>query len=336
MADRGVRVFELTATSGVISGAALPVEDPVGNGVSLRERIVAAAERLAVPTPAGGPGSRRTLTSVPAMGSMAKWEPPIVASDRDPQIWILATKTVANGHLLVTFKHGVYGEYDEAMGEEGAIDLRKKAPSRTYRALIMLPLFGTRGRLVVDAIGPRCPSTMLVHWLTKSDCESYPESWLRLNATLTADRDKLKRLIADSGKLEIELRETRPSMPGRRKGRAKTLKIEVDSELSHESVVSALYDVLNGGRDDEFVERLERIAGLNPEELDSARLQFDGASVVVTDPTTNQPRVVNPERVRDWFTYPNHATLGEDDSTWVDEVRKIVQGTLSEGTDIQV
>ncbi|MGN7703645.1 hypothetical protein [Cellulosimicrobium sp. 22601] len=329
MAGYGVRVFELSVMRGGRAGIALPVEDPLGDGVSQYERIVNALTVLSQPSP-------RTLTTVPSLRDIARWEPPTTVAQRDPRIWIESFETTLDGHVLVRLKHGLHGEYPEARGEDVAVDLSDKAPNRDFRALFLLPASGTEARLVVEAINRRCPVTMLLHWLAKADFERSPGAWTSMRAYQLSDRDKLKKMIRDSEKFEVRLKESRPATPGRRRGTRKTLSVEVESELQRHSLIAAVSDLIEHGADHEYVEKVERIAGLDPAELDQARLEFDGASVVVTDPETGRPKTIDPDRIREWFTYEIAPSPPTDDSDWIGLVRDLLGETLLEGTDIQV
>lgn len=336
MASTGMRVFELTASKGATRPPlAAPLEDPLGTGRSAREHIEAAVAVLATPPDASAPDRRVTRTTAPNLRSMADWLPPTHPSKGAPQIWVSGARLVGSDQLLVTLKHGYYGEYDEAMGSDGSIDLSDHAPARTYRALFLFPSNGTDGRVVIDAIKRRCPITMLTHWISWATHAADSGNWLALKTVLLGDREHLKSFVRNSSKLTIELKETRPASPGRRRGTRTKLTMEVDSQLARAGVVDMLTEFIDGGEDAEYVERLEAYAGFDPSQLDDANLHFDDASVHVTGPDDETKRI-NLARLSDWFTYDVAVKAGCSDDDWVDAARLLLTGALSEGTDIQV
>lgn len=277
------------------------------------------------------------LTGVPDVLRPHEWQQPDDPQPQDPQIKFENVEFTPQGHLLVEFRHGVFSQFESALGVNDEVDLRNRAPVRKYRALLLMPQHGTQGRLVVETISGRCPVTMFLRWLAMAEYQAAPRAWVRLKSEQIGDRRRVRDMIREAEHVSAELSQVRPSMPGQKRVRRR-LVTEVDSHLGRTNLIEealSWIDIDEDRHPEDYVLRIESIAGFDPEQLDEVGLRFNDATIVVVDADKKEKRI-NPESVRDKFTYPVSRDLQADNTTWVARARTVLSGTLLEGTDIQV
>lgn len=302
--------------------------DPLGTGVTLTDRMNVRAVDLI---------GKGILTGVPELNRAHEWVVPDPPGRQEPQIQFTDARSTAEGHLFMRLRHGLYGDYDIAIGDGGEIDLRNSAAVREYRALMLTPANGEQGRLVVEAIDRRCPVTMLVRWLGYADFQADQNRWVQLKVKQVADRDRVRAMIKNAQEVTAELTQVQAGAPGGRRV-DRRLTTSVTSELARDKAISEALSWLTpdenrNARD--YVLRIETIAGFKPDELDEVGLHFNSGALVVTDEEKKEKRL-DPESIRDKFTYEMSKNLPLEDEAWIRKVRDLLRGTLSEGTDIQI
>jgi hypothetical protein len=321
----GIRVFDLRVTEGPTGRTPLDFAAPFGQGsMKVIDHLAEIGKELVGP---------RAYTSVPALHDPT-WTAPDAPSQRDPQLYFTNTSVTANGALLVQYKHGYFGEYEEARGATGVLDLSGHSPVRDYRALIVPPTVGHEGRLVVEAIGRRCPVTPLIGWLgwqSRELATATGSRWIRLKATQMADREHLKRMVRNASRVTTELIEMKPDRPGERRG-AKA-RLVVDATYRKDGLAATALDLLDGGDDGEFVVKVAQISGYDPEELDRAGLRIDDAMILVQESRDSETKRISPETIREKFTYPVSSVPISNDE-WIQAAVSRLRGTLVQGTEI--
>lgn len=325
----GIRVFELRATEGPTHRVPLDLVRPFGEGsAAVLEQLERLGQRLCERT--------EPLSTIPRLHD-PEWVEPSDPGERDTQIYFEECARLPDGSLFVALEHGYLGEYAAARGRAGrSVDISDLSPVRTYRALFVAPTAGTEGRLVVETIGGRCPVTGLVNWLGwagRENATGTGDRWLRVKAYQIADREHLRKMIANAAKVETELVERQPGKPGSR--RPVKSRLIQDTSQQRASLLESAMSILNNEKDADFVTKVTRISGYDPAKLEEAGLHLDDASIVIHDAAGGTPKKINPELIREKFTYPLPAVRLEKDA-WVQAAVDRLRGTLIEGTDIQL
>ncbi|GMA22247.1 hypothetical protein GCM10025864_00060 [Luteimicrobium album] len=321
----GARVFEFWVTRGPSKRTRLDLGEPGSASASAEDLLVACGESLM---------TRGLVSGVPDLRRPAEWEEDPHPPRETPQLRCDDVRAVGPGQTLYKLKHGYHGEFDEALGRDGAVDISQRAPVHEYRALLFVPESGPEGRLVVETIARTCPITMLVRWLGYEGFRLDADRWLRPKVNQVADRRRIMELIRNAEKVTAELRQYRPSEPGRRRSVATKLTHHVDADYEREGLLREALRWAEGGGDSEYVVRIESIAGYSPEALDETGLRFDDAALVVENDEGR--KTIRPDSIRALFTYEFSADLPLDDDSWIASARSLLSGTLSEGTDITI
>lgn len=325
----GFRVFRLGAVEGPRGRRRLDVADPLGNGMSLAAYIEHAVDELT---------RRDLLTGVPNVTNPEAWDPSVPPENGSVQSILTGIADVGPGQQLIKLWHGYHGEFEEAFGPGGRIPLRDKAAAVQYRALVLTPAAGTEARLVVETKGRRCPVTPLTSWIGWHGYEQATQArgtspgWVRLRTEQMADPKALAELLGKIEEVEAKLVQKSPGQPGAGWGQRISLSIRVKEQRKRQGFIELLLS--GGGGGQAYVERIEEIAGFNPEELDRLGLDFDDASVSVTGNGTTKRLKVGELQAR--FTYPASGNFQLDDEAWLGRVMAVLDGPLSQDTDIQL
>lgn len=321
----GFRVFEVRACKGPTGLIALDVSDPLGDGRPLLQRVERAVASLS---------GRSLLTGIPNLQHPSSWTPALAPRQGDPQTLFVGTQQIEPLQVLLRLEYGFRGEFDHAYGEHDVVNMRDRSASVIYRALLLLPAAGTRSLLVVETRDRTCPATSLVSWLGRAEYEADHSAWVRLRIAQVADPQKLATMARNAESVSAILTQRRPGMPGGDAGETVKLIHKTKEQRRKEGLIAEALSWLGDHRELGLVERVESIAGYDPEQLDQANLRFDHASIEVVE--DGKPKVINPDTIRARFTYPASRDLQLDDESWIDRVRAELSGPLSEGTDIQV
>jgi len=317
-------VFDLKLTRGPRARTPLCVEDPCGDGVPFVDRLDAAVEELI---------RRKVVTSIPKLDKPEQWEPPAAPEKGIPQIQVLKNEPWGEGHRLVRFLYGHFGQFETAIGEKN-VDLKRHAATAEFRALVLLPKEGKSARLVVETIDRACPVTILMHWLTRVDYELHRDAaHVRTRFPQMADRARVRAMADDAQKITATLKESRPGAPGSGDASTVTLTQTITSQEKKEAFVAEVAGWFDTTPDAKYVQRIEKIAGYKPEDLDRAGLRFNQGAVTITD-SQGIERKIDPERIREKFTYRVSQNFQADDPTWLGRVKTTLVGSLLEGTDI--
>jgi hypothetical protein len=119
--------------------------------------------------------------------------------------WIGAS--LSGRRLSMEIKYGMVGTYSDAMGVDGDTSITNKAPSRSYRAELVLPEeFGT-GLLAVETIGRSAPAGAIAMWFGAASCvKEKGNIWWRPKIQQVTDTAYLTELIANSRSAEVTLK----------------------------------------------------------------------------------------------------------------------------------
>ncbi|GAA4840545.1 hypothetical protein GCM10023221_17850 [Luteimicrobium xylanilyticum] len=112
------------------------------------------------------------------------------------------------------------------------------------------------------------------------------------------------------------------------------LTYNVEGKYALDGIINVALGWTERASDSDYVVRIERIAGYDPETLDAGGLRFDDASIRVTE--DGRSKTIRPDSIRALFTYPLAADVQPADDAWIDGVRLGLAGTLSDGTDITI
>ncbi|WP_194174362.1 hypothetical protein [Luteimicrobium xylanilyticum] len=205
----GFRVYELWATQGATGRAHLEIDGPLAPQEHLIDVLVALTADL---------GARGLLTDIPKLQHPEEWETAPFPDLRTPQMQIVEARELDRRRLFLKFKFGRYGEYGEAIGPSGSIDLHDAAAVHEYRAMFFLPEHGKVGRIAVEAIGTTCPDVMLLPWLGYASYQRDKNAWFRLKWKQVADRARIIAMLKNAEKVQAELTQKRPAEPGRGAG----------------------------------------------------------------------------------------------------------------------
>ncbi|MCG2800376.1 MAG: hypothetical protein L6367_17810 [Cellulomonas sp.] len=312
----------MTAQTGRL---AADVSNPLGDGVSFAARLEQDVSELI---------ARGLLTGVPNLAHQRDWTAPEFPAAGDVQLDFQAVERLAEGAALVKVRYGYFGEYETAMSSQGDVPMHDKAAATTFRALVLLPQGGTASRLVVEVHDRKCPVTALVSWLARVEFERDQDHWARLRVEQMGDPARLRELIRNAESITATLKQSRPGAPGVADGESVQLIHQTKSHLKRRSLITNLLSVMDHGPDEGFVQRVEEIAGYDPDELDRIGLRFNQASIEVED-AEGHTKTLNPEAIRAKFTYEVSHELQPSDEVWLDRVKTELSGPLSEGTDIQ-
>jgi len=123
-------------------------------------------------------------------------------------------------HLVFTVRYGRPGGHDLAMSdpsldEDEDVDISRHAPSRVYRAVLVVPESGTSAVLAVGVIGRACPVRPVVRWFARWSrdwAEAQPAasgqpaaSWWKLHPVVLGDNARLDALLRQGDPQRVTL-----------------------------------------------------------------------------------------------------------------------------------
>ncbi len=132
--------------------------------------------------------------------------------------------------------------------------------------------------------------------------------------------------------ISAKLTRRQPGTPGDGGGEIVTLTHKTRDEIKKQGMIGEAIAWLRGNKDEGVIHRVEQIAGYDPEKLDHAGLRFDRAVLEIEKDGVT--KTINSNTIAAKFTYPASYDLQLDDDTWLLRVREVLEGPLSEGTDI--
>lgn len=119
--------------------------------------------------------------------------------------WLSAERKIRR--ISLGLRYGTVGSHTHAMGLDGDTELADRAPSRFYRAELVLPEAEGSGLLAVESISRSCPAPPVVLWLAAASVVAEKgKDWWRLKTEQVTDADYLSDLIDKSKNAEVKLR----------------------------------------------------------------------------------------------------------------------------------
>ncbi len=235
--------------------------------------------------------------------------------------------------LLIRLQYGIVGDHDygvDPTGQSLDVDLKKRATTRHYRAVLITPDEGEAGFLAVEAISRSNPGSDLPRRLHQAaDGHTYK---LRTLGTV-ADEPSIKALMRDGHVDFVELIKSATDEDA-------TYPIPVDAVLRFKLGAKSSYgdDILGHVRSwvSNWIDKKEDKKAINPTEeardlasilwKGTKDLGFDTARVKVK--STKQAKTLQPLDVREGFVYD----LGSkklDDGAFFREVALVAQSVFS-------
>lgn len=338
----GFRVFDLEVVHGPRDVTRLEMASPRGDGVHLIDHV----ERIFTSQ------IDTLLSGTPDLPNWDTWKQPAPVPRSTPQVKVTKVERQAPGKLFLEFGFGHHGVHDEADGEDGPVDLTRRAALAPFRALLYTPDKGKMGRLVVETVESTCPSAVFTVWFgylcalemqaaldaakrtpAGAKLKKTPRRWIRLYARQLADKERVREMIENSDQIVVELTERQPAKPGSKRTKITTrLRQTIGPTGKGKKLVKEAVSWLDGGGKAGYVQRIEKLAGYSPDKLDRASLAFNEAAIeVVVD---GKPKKIRPSTVRDKFTYEVTANYRPADDVWFQAVQKVLVGPMSADTDI--
>jgi len=220
----------------------------------------------------------------------------------------------AGSSLLIKFHAGAARDHDKALAmseDRHDVDLLGLAPSRGYRAMLVLPSQGDLGVLAVEDVARACPRDMVVKWLNaqvKRDAVSSGSTSWRISIKPMTDLDQLARLDRKSVE-RVEFRKHGIDRDGTtgQTGLAVTVSSGIDRSLGAKIKAKAKGWLGQTDVTDKLAAReLAVLVGHNLEEVD-----FDDAWVVMSDEDVSMSKI-SPSRATDVFIYRIADTVPTD------------------------
>jgi hypothetical protein len=298
----GFRVFEVTLREGNRGRTPLLWQEPIPDEEHHRDRL----EELTRAHLLG-----RTVFCQPNLDRMG--QDPDDAQHGDPLMRVV-TVNRGSGRLSVSARYGYKGEFDAGVREDGSeIDLHDMAAASTFRAELFVPEDGLTALLAVETISNRCPVSMLTRWWGRLSYEN--GEFIKVVANQTVDGDRMREILRQSERVEIELSSRGRERDGNRRAKSTKLIHEVTDQDAKGSLFSLAGDLASENRGFD-VHTVEAIAGFEPEKLDEAGLRFENVALVVSDNNGKNRKVLRPERIRAMFTYPLSHEFQASDQAW--------------------
>jgi hypothetical protein len=213
--------------------------------------------------------------------------------------------------LSLELKYGRVGNYSDAMGPMGDTPISDKAPSRMYRAELLLPETEGSGLLAVEAISRSAPMTPLITWMgAASFIKEQGQVWWRLKATQATDAQYLADLIEKSEHAEVSMKHVGIDEIG---DRPRT-QYRLHAPLSTRQRSHAVDWVMDRIKGKGSLEGMLQIVGVRS----TGDLDFTEGHIKLDDGETTTR--VGLSDVREIFTYPI-STNRPDTETWESAVR---------------
>lgn len=258
-------------------------------------------------------------------------EDPDEAEQGDPVMLVSSMEQKA-GRLSLSAKYGFKGEFDSGVREHGGeINLRELAAAKAFRAELFAPKTGIKGYLVVESISGRCPVAMIVNWWGRLAYENGP--FIKVKANPAIDEDRIREILSDSERVEIELSSRARTRDGGRQAKRTKLVHEVTTQGGRADLFGMAVEAATS-RQRFDVSVVERIAGFEPELLEAANLRFERAAIAVSKSDGTGRKILKPDKLREIFTYPLSNEIRPSDAVWEREILTRVrrlsadQGTL--------
>lgn len=171
---------------------------------------------------------------------------------------------------------------------------------------------------MAETINGLCPVNVLLRWIARRDAElrGGPESdWRRISVTQLGDTEHLRELITNAKKTTVRIMQRRFSQRGRPSSVEHELVLnEVDDGQSAELAEEVLSWVSKDRRDTGAVGRVMNVMGVSRKKLEQASFSFNYPEVILGD--GEETKRLNPDQVRNMFTYRLSGDLRLDDVVW--------------------
>lgn len=227
------------------------------------------------------------------------------------------SSSLSGRRVSVELKYGTVGNYSDAMGIAGDTPIQDKAPSRQYRAELLLPPDDGQGLLAVEAIGRTAPSSSIALWLgIASRVREAGKTWWRPKINQVTDAEYLTELIGKSRRAEVTLKHVGYDDIGDRPRTQYRLEAPLN-DRQRESAVSWIRSRI-GGHGKADLQGMLEIVGVG----DTGDLQFTDGAIKVDDGETRTR--IGLSDVREIFTYPV-SNDRPDAEAWRNAVRKRFQ-----------
>jgi hypothetical protein len=204
------------------------------------------------------------------------------------------------------------------------------AAASTFRAELFAPEEGLTALLAVETISNRCPVSMLSRWWGRLSYEQ--GEFIKVVFNQTVDGDRLREILRESERVEIELSSRGRERDGSRRAKRTKFIHEVTDHAKKRSLFTLLGDFASQNRGLD-VHTVEQIAGFEPEKFDEAGLRFENVALAVSDNDGKNRKVLRPDRIRALFTYPLSHDVQPTKQAWDQAVAETVR-RLSADRDI--
>ena len=307
MTTYGFRLFE----AGLRRGAGrkdMPFSEPAGPGSpwSFRDYLIRVLN--------GRIGTReRGLPSALVEGAATDVDDlaPDEAADLPPVFAIERVGRMGD-HVTFTVRYGRAAGHDKAMGEHAGddLDIRRLAPSREYRGILVVPESGLTAVLALETVGRLCPVQPCVRWFAawsrydamkrQGDAQADEAPlWWRLSVAGLGDNDRLAAFMSGGDPTTVAL--VKHWITGDNRRRSRDLQLTAVVHPSAKTTVASR--VATWGKDQfspkKAADEIAKIVGgQSAQDLD-----FDDVTVMLDDADGNT-KSVTASAMSDIFTYP--------------------------------
>jgi hypothetical protein len=261
-------------------------------------------------------------------------EPSLTKSAKPDSVIQLEGSERYKNALLLKVQYGIVGDHDlgvDPTGVSNALDLKKRATTRRYRAVLIFPDKGETGFLAVEAISRSNPGSDLPRRLHQA--RLLHDYKLRSDGVV-ADEPSIKELMRDGHVEYVELiKSSTGSDESEPTSSPAVLKFKLGAKSSHgpailehaKAWVDSWLDKSAGDKKKviplQEARDLASILWKNAEDL-----EFDNARVKIS--SKKQSKTLQPLDVREGFVY-DLGTTRLDDTEFFQEVAKVAQSVFS-------
>ncbi|WP_428934360.1 hypothetical protein [Streptomyces sp. ACT015] len=220
---------------------------------------------------------------------------------------------IVDNTIRATVWAGKFGSHEKAIGDVAGsdTDIKDKAASNLFRAVLAFPEEGDTGILAVETIGRSCPVAQLTRWMTKKSRDEATQganegAWWRISVTPLADENRLAEMIREGQAQRLVL--VRHATTA---GRTRVVRdIEITASLAVSSRMDKAVQIVQSWyrrkrqmeeapavTDEEGARQLAAIVGPQVADMD-----LDDGWVQIEDPD-GQVKRVKPSQMTDVFTY---------------------------------